>query len=73
MLDHALEVVGELADEAGDVQVGVGSVGQGEVVGFGQDFDTVWEDTALAAHTLLERSRRSAPNINLSIKQRYHK
>lgn len=69
--DHALEVFGELRHKARNIQVGVNSVRKGEIVGLGQDLDTVRE-IALPAHTFLEGRTRCSPTIDFSVEKGLH-
>ncbi len=66
VLDYVFEVLGELGDEAGDVEESVDTVGKGEVVGFCQDFDAVRE-VSLAAHAFLEGGACGSAAIHFAV------
>ena len=68
MLCDGWEVGGELRDEAGDVQVGVYTVGEREVVRLGQDLDAVGE-VALTADTLLEGCTRCTTAVHFTVEK----
>jgi len=68
VVDEGGEVGRELGHEAGDVQVGVYTVREGEVVGFGEDLDTVGE-VALTAHTFLEGRTCGTTTVDFTIKK----
>ena len=55
VLEHAEPVFVELSDEAGDVEVGVDSVREREVIGLSQNFNAMRE-RSLATDCLLESS-----------------
>lgn len=71
MLHHRREILRELSDKAGDVEVRVDSIGECEVVSLGEDLDAVGEG-ALATHTLLEGRTCSSPAIDFSVEERLH-
>ena len=53
VVGDAREVVGEGSYERGYLEVTVGCVPQGEVVGLSQDLNSIWED-ALSSHVFLK-------------------
>ena len=71
MLHHGREILWELSDEAGHIEVGIDSVGKCEVVGLCEDLDAVRE-CSLTADTLLEGGTRCTPAVDLSIEQRFN-
>ena len=66
VIEHALEVFLELADETWHIQVGVDSVTQSEVICFSQDLDAMRE-RALPTDCFLECSTGSSTTIDFSI------
>ena len=66
MVEHRLEVLLKLSDKAGDIQVGVNSVGQGEVICFCKDLDSMREST-LSSHSFLEGRGGSPSAVDLSV------
>ena len=68
ILEHIEPVFVELADEARDVEIGVHSVAQREVVSLGQDFDSVGE-RALPTHSFLESCTCCSSTIDFSVEE----
>ena len=71
VVHYSLEVLWVLGYEAGDVEISVDSVTQGEIVCFGQDLDTM-RKRALSTHALLECSSCRSPTVYLPIEKGYH-